>query len=242
MAAHLLMTAPEARPTRRPAPEGVLGFTGATHDELGGREGPMSTRAPIVSLPAFATAALLVFFSPPGSAATSAARECDGLSFAAHVQARGETLALNGLGLRKATIFGIKVYVGALYVPHPTADADAILTSGQPAEMQLRFVFHVTAGQLRDAWQEGFEKNASGKLAQLQTRIAQLDDWMTSVGSGDRMTFVRLPGVGIEYSLNGVPKGTIPGDDFATAFLAIWLGSSPPSPELRAGLLGGPCT
>jgi len=202
----------------------------------------MRTRAPIASLPAFASAALLVLASPLGIAGTTAARDCDGVSFPAQVQAGGATLTLNGLGLRKATIFGIKVYVGALYVPHPTADANTILTSGEPVEMELRFVFHVTAGQMRDAWQEGFEKNASGKLAQLQSRIAQLDGWMTSVGSGDRMTFVRLPGVGIEYSLNGVAKGTIPGDDFATAFLAIWLGSSPPSPELRAGLLGGPCT
>lgn len=202
----------------------------------------MRTRAPIASLPAFASAAVLVLFSPSVSAATPAARECDGVSFPAQVSAGGATLTLNGLGLRKATIFGIKVYVGALYVAHPSADANTILTSREPVEMELRFVFHVTAGQLRDAWQEGFEKSAPAGLAPLQTRIAQLDGWMTSVGSGDRMTFVRLPGVGIEYSLNGVPKGTIPGDDFATAFLAIWLGSSPPSPELRAGLLGGPCT
>jgi Chalcone isomerase-like len=202
----------------------------------------MRTRAPIASLPAFASAALLLLVSPPGSADTSAARQCDGVSFPAQVRAGGATLTLNGLGLRKATIFGIKVYVGALYVPHPSADANAILTSAEPVEMELRFVFHVTAGQLRDAWHEGFEKSASARLAQLQTRLAQLDGWMTSVGAGDRMTFVRRPGVGIEYSLNGVPKGTIPGDDFATAFLAIWLGSSPPSPELRAGLLGGPCT
>jgi hypothetical protein len=189
----------------------------------------MRTRAPIASLPAFASAAWLVLFSPPGLAGTPAARECDGVSFPAQLQSGGTT-------------FGIKVYVGALYVPHPTADANAILTSGEPVEIELRFVFHVTAGQLRDAWQEGFEKSASARLAQLQSRIAQLDGWMTSVGSGDRMTFVRRPGVGIEYSLNGVPKGTIAGDDFATAFLAIWLGSSPPSPQLRAGLLGGPCT
>lgn len=64
---------------------------------------------------------------------------------------------------------------------------------------------------------------------------------MTSVGSGQRMTFVRVPGVGIEYSLDGTPRGTIPGDDFAAAFLAIWLGASPPNPQLRTGLLGGAC-
>jgi hypothetical protein len=202
------------------------------------------TRVPMPFLPAPAAAALLVLaglFAGAAFAAAAAPGECDGVSFPEHVQAGGRTLTLNGLGLRKATVFGIKVYVGALYVTQPTADAAAILSSKEPAQMELRFTFHVTAGQLRDAWQEGFEKSAPGQLPQLRSRIAQLDGWMTSVGSGQRMTFLRIPGGGIEYSLDGVVKGTIPGDDFATAFLAIWLGSSPPSEALRAGLLGGAC-
>lgn len=201
----------------------------------------MSTRAPIASLPVIAAAALLLCLGAarPG---TAAAQECDGVSFPQHIQAGGRTLTLNGLGLRKATIFGIKVYVGALYLTHRTADANAILSSRDPAQIDLAFVFHTTAGQLRSAWQEGFEKSAPGRLPQLQSRIAQLEGWMEGVGSGQKMSFLRIPGVGIRYSLDGAVKGTISGDDFASAFLAIWLGSSPPSPQMRAGLLGGPCT
>lgn len=204
----------------------------------------MNTHTPMAARRAFAAAALTVFvglFVGPAFAGNAAPHECNGVSFPDHVQAGGQTLTLNGLGLRKATVFGIKVYVGALYVTQPTADAAAILSSKEPAQIELRFTFHVTAGQLRDAWQEGFEKSAPSQLPQLRSRIAQLDGWMTSVGSGQRMTFLRLPGVGIQYSLDGVVKGTISGDDFATAFLAIWLGSSPPNPGLRAGLLGGEC-
>lgn len=200
----------------------------------------MSTRATIASLPAFAQAAFLLSLCM-ALAGTAAARDCDGVSFPEQIQAHGQTLTLNGLGLRKATIFGIKVYVGALYLPHATGDAAAILASQQPVELELRFVFHVSAGQLRDAWQEGFEKSAPGELRRLQSRIAQLNGWMKAVGSGQRMTFLRIPGVGIQYSLDGAVQGTIPGDDFAKAFLAIWLGSSPPNPELRSGLLGGDC-
>lgn len=196
---------------------------------------PRQILAPAARLLSFCIALCMAF------AASAAARDCDGVSFPEQIQAHGATLTLNGLGLRKATIFGIKVYVGALYVPHPTADATAILGSQQPVEVELRFVFHVTAGQLRNAWQEGFEKSAPGDLARLQSRIAQLNGWMTGVGSGQRMTFLRIPGVGIEYALDGAVQGTISGDDFAEAFLAIWLGASPPSPELRAGLLGGEC-
>lgn len=203
----------------------------------------MSTRAPAVRLPAFASAALLLslFLTGVGTRA-AAAKECDGVSFPDRVQARGETLTLNGLGLRKATIFAIKVYVGALYVAHPTADANAILSSPQPVEIDLAFVFHVTAGQLRDAWQEGFARSAGNELPQLQSRIAQLDGRVSGVKSGQRMSFLRIPGVGIQFSLDGKVLGTISGDDFARAFLAIWLGPSPPNPQLRTGLLGGPCT
>jgi hypothetical protein len=206
----------------------------------------MSTRAsiassPVASLPLIVSAVLVLLFGG-AAAAVAAPHECDGVSFPERIQAGGETLTLNGLGLRKATIFNIKVYVGALYVAHPSSDPEAVLSSPEPAEIELRFVFHVTAGQLRDAWREGFGKSAPGQLAQLKSRIDQLDGWMTSVGSGQRMTFLRIPGVGIQYSLDGVPKGTLAGDDFARAFLAIWLGPSPPSEALRAGLLGGACT
>ncbi len=201
----------------------------------------MSSRASIASLPAIASAALLLYLSA-ACAAAAAPHQCDGISFPEHIQARGETLTLNGLGLRKATIFNIKVYVGALYVAHPTSAANAILDSREPVQIELAFVFHATAGQLRGAWQEGFEKSAPGRLSQLQSRIAQLQGWMKSVGSGQRMSFLRIPGVGLQYSLDGTVQGTIAGDDFARAFLAIWLGPSPPSQALRAGLLGGSCT
>jgi hypothetical protein len=201
----------------------------------------MSTPARLVRRPTFAAAALFLSLCL-AVAGTAAAKECDGVSFPDRVQARGETLTLNGLGLRKATIFSIKVYVGALYVAQPTTDANAILSSRQPVEVDLAFVFHVTAGQLRDAWQEGFANSVpKEELPRLQSRIAQLNGWMTGASSGQRMSFLRIPGVGIQYSLDGKVLGTISGDDFGRAFLAIWLGAAPPSTQLRAGLLGGAC-
>jgi hypothetical protein len=195
----------------------------------------MSTRAPVVLLPAFAAAAFLL------SPCRASAGECDGVSFPQRIQAHGQTLTLNGLGLRKATFLRIKVYVGALYVAHPTADANAIVNSKDPVEIDIAFVFHATAGQLRDAWEEGFKRSAPDKLAQLQGRITELENRMTGVSSGERVSFLRIPGVGVQFSRNGVVQGTIRGDDFGTAFLGIWLGPLPPNPELRSGLLGGPC-
>ena len=58
--------------------------------------------------------------------------------------------------------------------------------------------------------------------------------------SGQRIVLLGKPG-GVQVSVNGVNKGTLNGEDFTRALLAIWLGPEPPNPEIKAGLLGGAC-
>jgi len=60
--------------------------------------------------------------------------------------------------------------------------------------------------------------------------------------TGQRLTFTHKPGAGIQVNVNGTVKGTIKGDDFARAFLSIWLGANPPNPGIKSGLLGGACS
>ena len=168
------------------------------------------------------------------------ARECLGVSFPEQVQVAGASLALNGLGLRQATLFKVNVYVAALYLPRPTADASVILTATAPYEMQLHFVRNVGAADIAKGWVEGFQRNGQGAAASGDERIATLRGWMTDIKSGQSMTFSFQPGTGLEVSVNGSVKGTIRGDDFGRSFLSIWLGV-PPNPEIKAGLLGGRC-
>ena len=59
--------------------------------------------------------------------------------------------------------------------------------------------------------------------------------------AGWRLTFLHKPGAGVQVEVNGTVKGLIKGDDFATAFLSIWLGHHPSNPNLKSGLLGGAC-
>ena len=75
----------------------------------------------------------------------------------------------------------------------------------------------------------------------LKERIEQLKGWMVNMKSGQLLTFTHKPGAGIEVDVHGKVQGMIAGDDFARAFLAIWLGPQPPNPGLKAGLLGGTC-
>ena len=168
-------------------------------------------------------------------------KECKGIQFPDQAQVQGSSLTLNGLGLRKATAFKVNVYVAALYVGKPTNDPRAILESSDPNELILQFLRGVSANDLKKAWEEGFTKNSSSQLPALKDRIATLNGLMVDVKSGERLSFIRTPGKGVEIDINGAVKGTIEGDDFAKAFLSIWLGETPPNPELRSGLLGGAC-
>jgi hypothetical protein len=172
---------------------------------------------------------------------TAHARECKGIEFPDHVQVDGGNLALNGLGLRKATLFQVSVYVAALYTAKPSNDPTAVVASGAPVELTLHFVRSVSVGELRNAWTEGFSRNSAGQVPALKDRISRLNGWMTDMKTGQRLTFIRRPGAGIQVDVNGTVRGTIEGDDFANAFLSIWLGAKPPNPELKSGLLGGAC-
>jgi hypothetical protein len=98
----------------------------------------------------------------------------------------------------------------------------------------------VDADDLREAWDEGFENAAKGQMA-LEARIDTLNAWMADMKVGQRLTFTHTADAGLEVNVNGTVKGTIEGDDFARAFLSIWLGSRPPNAGLKTGLLGGPC-
>ena len=168
------------------------------------------------------------------------ARECKGVNFPDRIEVDGSALVLNGLGLRQATAFKVNVYVAALYVTKTSNDANTILASNTPKELVLQFVRDVGADDLRKGWNEGFEKNAKSEAAALKDRIATFNGGMADMKTGQRITLVHRPATGVDVNVNGAPKGTIKGDDFAKALFAIWL-SDPPNPEIKAGLLGGAC-
>ena len=89
-------------------------------------------------------------------------KECKDIPFPDHAQVQGTLLTLNGLGLRKASVFKISVYVVALYLTEPSSDPHLILQSNTPSELVLQFIRGVSAKELRKSWEEGFAKNSPG--------------------------------------------------------------------------------
>ncbi len=184
---------------------------------------------------------MLISVSTAFGAGVAHGKECKGVNFPDQAQIEGNTLTLNGLGLRQATVLKVNVYVAALYVVKPSTDADAILAANTPKELILHFMRHVSSTDLNEAWEEGFANNAKEQVPVLKERIEMLKGWMADMQSGQRLTFTHKPGAGIQVDVNGEVKGTIKGDDFAKTFLSIWLGANPPNAGLKAGLLGGAC-
>ena len=167
--------------------------------------------------------------------------ECNGIEFPDHVEVEGTLLTLNGLGLRTARVFKVSLYVAALYVAEPSTDPRAILESSAPNELILQFTHEVSASELRRSLQEGFARIVPGHPPALEEGLKQLNGWASDVKSGQRITFIRTPGRGMQVDINGIVKGTIAGDVFAKTFMSIWLGTKPQTPELKSGLLGAPC-
>lgn len=187
---------------------------------------------------------LLSFVAALSASSTAAvpalAADCIGVQFPDSVKVGSSDLVLNGLGIRKATIFSVKVYVTGLYLPEKSGNEDQILAADLPWQQVLHFVHDVDASDIRDAFDEGFEKAAGETLDALRQRVEALKTRMIDFKEGHVLSYTYEPDVGTVIDVNG-QTSTIEGADFAAALLTISIGPEPPNKDLKSGLLGGKC-
>ncbi|MEO1016622.1 MAG: chalcone isomerase family protein [Pseudomonadota bacterium] len=171
--------------------------------------------------------------------ASPQAASCDGIAFLPRIELEDATLELNGLGVRKATMLRIYVYVAALYLPEVETDANSILGQNPPWQIVLNFVRDVDAEDIKETWLKELELNGAD-MERLAAAVTEFNELVQDVKAGDRLRFSHLPGRGLHIAFNDRER-LIAGDEFARAILAIWLGPHPPNLALKEGLLGGPC-
>jgi hypothetical protein len=160
-----------------------------------------------------------------------------GVTLPDSVPVSGKALKLNGLGLRTKLFF--KIYVAGLYLETPTHDDTQAVTSEETKKVLMHFLYKkVTAKQLVDAWEDGFKDNSPAEVGKLKSEIARFESWMTDLTAGQEMAFTYVPGIGTTVEVAGKGKGTIPGQDFMRALFRVWLGVSPPTGDLKSGMLG----
>ena len=68
--------------------------------------------------------------------------------------------------------------------------------------------------------------------------MQEFADFFGDMKDGDRIELVVVPGTGTTASLNGEVVGSIDGDAFGRALIAVWMGDHPPSDDLKDGLIG----
>ncbi|MEP6608336.1 MAG: chalcone isomerase family protein [Burkholderiaceae bacterium] len=167
--------------------------------------------------------------------------EMEGQKFEPTVQVGNETLNLNGVGLRRRAIF--KVYVAGLYVPQKSTSAATLIGDKGARRVALRMLRDVDADSFIDSLKDGLKNNlGEAQLTALQPQIESLVSTLKSIGEakkGDAINFDFTPDGGTRISVNGQPRGNpIPGADFFSAMLRIWLGEKPADESLKKGMLG----
>jgi hypothetical protein len=178
------------------------------------------------------TSVLLAAGPPPAAAATLA-----DVTLPDKVDAGGQPLVLDGLGLRKK--FFIKVYVGGLYLPAKESSPAKVLAADAPRRMTFHFLYGVSAKQMCDAWDEGLADNTPSAPADVRAAFKTLCASMEDIPKGHEMVLTYMPGQGTRVEVNGKTKGTLPGKPAADAILATWIGPHPgPGEDFKQAVLG----
>lgn len=167
------------------------------------------------------------------------ALEIQGVSVPPSATVSGQSLTLNGAGLRtfKLLMVPIKIYVAALYAPTPLRSAEAV--SGSPGPLRFDFTFLRNVGQsdVTKAWTAQFAQSVSHTYPGYERDRDAFIAMFGPLASGG-VERVDLVGSDTVVYDSGALKGRIAGRDFQQSFLSLWFGSKPVSKKLRAALLG----
>lgn len=165
--------------------------------------------------------------------------EIEGVSLPDSAEVAGETLNLNGAGVR--TKFFFDIYVAALYLSERATSAEQAVNSTGPKRLSMSFLYdEVSREKLVQGWIDGFEKNQSGdSLARLKARLDQFNAMFSDAHKGELFTFDFLRDGSTVVTLKGKAAGAIPGSDFQRALLEVWLGKKPADRVLKQAMLRG---
>jgi hypothetical protein len=166
------------------------------------------------------------------------AAELDGVELPATLQANGDTLQLNGFGLRTYSLLGIHIYVAALYLQHPSTDAEQIIRSPETKLLIVRFERNVSADAARQAWRDGLDNNCVAPCQLDPGDVARFLADIPAMHAGDNYTLL-FTRSSASVSVSGRPVGVISRPEFAAAMLATFLGPRPASEKLKQELLAG---
>lgn len=168
-----------------------------------------------------------------------------GVRFERRLDVGGNTLALNGAGIRYKAVF--KVYAAGLYVPANLATKpstpDALLAVTGPRRLAITMLREIDSNELGKLFTRGVEDNVPrseyAKLVPGLIRMGEVFARHKRLMPGDTFTIDWVPGSGTVISVKGQPQGEpFKEPEFFNALLRIWVGKSPADHLLKDALLG----
>ncbi len=195
---------------------------------------------------------------------------CLGPSLASAVEVEGfslpdtqtigtKTLKITGRpAVRKATIFAVKVYAGALYLETPLAAMDSskkisddelktrgrdLVSSPQIKRVQMTFVRDVSGKDIQKTWRENFEKNCGSDCEKYKSKLEELVEFLKDdVKKGDTFVFSFLGDqneVKIRAQSSEPLSKTVGDATFGRILLSAWV-VNVSATEVRDAFLGKP--
>lgn len=153
--------------------------------------------------------------------------------------ADGQTLVLNGVGLRTLTIFRVKAYIAGLYLQRPSHDAQQILASPGIKVIVLKFLHSGSKEQIEKQFREGEAKNCGegGCAKSDEADFEKLVAAAPAVEVGDTSTYIFTP-KRVRVLANNRVIADFANADLSYHLLAGFIGPRPPSEDLRDRMLG----
>lgn len=170
---------------------------------------------------------LIVFFM---LVSLSEAVEVGGVDVTDTMDAGGETLILNGAGVREKKIAFVNkdIYVAALYLTAKNSNAGEILDADESMALRIKIVSGlITAKRFTEHAKEGFEESTNGNTDAIKAEIKMfLNTFGDKIEKGDLFEIVYKKGVGVQTFKNGGKTAvvTIPGYKIKPALFGIWIG------------------
>lgn len=169
-------------------------------------------------------------------AGQSLAVEVAGVQLDQAVTIHGQTLKLNGYGIRKK--FFVKVYIGSLYAAkHLSSAAEALQNSGDKLIRMYFLHSKVEKEKIVEAFSEGFANN-SPDLAGSPEVKKFLSLFTADFNRGDVVDLALGADGSVMAGHNGKSLGNILSTRLARGVLAIYLGDKPADDSLKKGMLG----
>lgn len=134
--------------------------------------------------------------------------------------------------------FFFPLYEAALYTESGVS-AEAVKSAQEPFHLTFRYLREIDKSIILKSADRMLEKNLTPEeRAAIAERVATINEAYTGVRDGDTSSLTFQPDTGTTLRINGEPKVTIPGEDFARLYFRIWLGPKALSQDLRDHLLG----